>query len=306
MKITTQKLREMMTEWLSNPEMRTIPSIRVEEALHDDEDVTQEHIDSAAEDFGLAKGLTRQFVEEHIWKMWSRSENWVRAEKHILKENAPDYFYNSSGATEFIRDLYGASNKELVAKFSKNMKAAEKCVCRVFFPKSECLADKYRLEVVTTPEDDAVVGWCMFSDYPHWVNSSTDARTHAAMRSRCYEGFCQAICMRGHYSVFPDNRMLEEQTHCDCGVPYAWWNFVDDTNCDQYGVIPNFVMDKFIIKPQVVEKCNLGHEHVTSRAVYRFPTEVETLQSRHWCEHVGGSVIYRPFGRHVKSAKQKS
>lgn len=34
----------------------------------------------------------------------------------------------------------------------------------VGLPKSECLADNYRLEVVTTPEDDEVVGWTVLAD----------------------------------------------------------------------------------------------------------------------------------------------
>lgn len=169
MKITTQKLKEMMTGWLSNPNMRAIASIKEACALYDDDNVTQKDIDEAAEDFALAKGLTQQVVEDHIWKMWSRGENWSRAEKHLLKDNAPDYFYlrsNNLGeqVPRFMSDLYGDSNKELVAKFFNDMKAAEKCVLRVFVPKSERLADNYRLEVVTTPEDDEVVGWTVLAD----------------------------------------------------------------------------------------------------------------------------------------------
>lgn len=42
-------------------------------------------------------------------------------------------------------------------------KQAKKCIFRCFYPDNQ-LADNYRLEVVTTPDDTEVVGWTVIVD----------------------------------------------------------------------------------------------------------------------------------------------
>lgn len=161
MKLTTKKLKEMMSKWLSNFDMKSITSIREITGTFDDEELNQKHIDCAAKQFGLGTGFTKEFVEDHIWKTWSAVDSWSRVKKYLLREDAFDYFY-ANGC--FAIDLYGDANKQLVTKFFNSPELAQKCICRVFVPKNDSLRDNYRLEVITTPEDDEVVGWSLFVD----------------------------------------------------------------------------------------------------------------------------------------------
>lgn len=87
-----------------------------------------------------------------------------------------------------------------------------------------------------------------------------------------YEGHVQQLCSNGHYltaDAYSDNLA------CACGAGIAWSNSVDDTNGDSFGVIPPEEFEKILVQEAVVETCNLGHNHVTSLAVYRIPQEGE-------------------------------
>ncbi len=59
--------------------------------------------------------------------------------------------------------MLGESNQDLVDKYFKDLKLAEKCVYRMFVPNNQ-LADNYRLEVITTHDDSEVVGWWVTVD----------------------------------------------------------------------------------------------------------------------------------------------
>lgn len=98
-----------------------------------------------------------------------------------------------------------------------------------------------------------------------------------------YEGYSQIICRCGTYFSQP---VYNESPCQNCGnnnieTPTDWYNPVDDTNCDSYGYIPTEVIDKhFCIEAEVVETCNLGHQHITKRAKYRVPTKEEASKLR--------------------------
>jgi len=69
-KLSTAKLKEMISGWLSKPE------IRQELAHHTDgygcrnEEELRKRIDDTAELFEFRKGCTPAELEEHIWKLW--------------------------------------------------------------------------------------------------------------------------------------------------------------------------------------------------------------------------------------------
>lgn len=89
-----------------------------------------------------------------------------------------------------------------------------------------------------------------------------------------YEGYEQLICDKGHYYVAS---CWDEKPKClDCGsAVIAWHNSVDDTNCDDWGIIPEEQIEALVIEPAVYETCNLEHPHLISPAVYRIPREGE-------------------------------
>ncbi len=105
-----------------------------------------------------------------------------------------------------------------------------------------------------------------------------------------YEGREQIICVRGHY--YERDVAYREPAICICGADVGWDNQVDDTNCDSYGEIPfALLVQKFQTTPEVVETCNLGHNHVTAPAVFRVPTHEETYKLRHWRPSYGGTPL---------------
>ncbi len=166
-KLSTKKLKVMIAEWLSKPEIR-------KELQHHSE---IENPDEIRKSWDGNKDVTRleyeldlwkapksiktcaQF-EEFIWNMWCDGEQWKRFEKRKLKEDWESYFYDDGC---FAIDMLGEEKKDLIKQFIADPQLAEKCILRVFVPDNE-LANNYRLEVVTTPDDFEVVGWTVIVD----------------------------------------------------------------------------------------------------------------------------------------------
>lgn len=172
-KLSTAKLKKLIGEWLSKPEIR--------ESLKHHSDVhTRENLDYVAELFGGKKGCTQSDLEQHIWGMWCDGGRWKRREKRMLKDEWEDKLSMTEYLGEwkpglpgnqqerrqvpyFDVDMVGEANMELVAKLHADPKQAAKCIFREFEPDNQ-LADNYRLEVVTTPDDSEVVGWTVIVD----------------------------------------------------------------------------------------------------------------------------------------------
>ena len=88
-----------------------------------------------------------------------------------------------------------------------------------------------------------------------------------------YEGRTQYLCQNRHLytrDVYDSNDLCEH-----CGKSPVFQNGVDDTNCDEWGIIPPSVWEQLLLAPETVEVCNLNHKHVTAAATYRVPTAEE-------------------------------
>ena len=97
-----------------------------------------------------------------------------------------------------------------------------------------------------------------------------------------YEGHYNFLCQNGHLWTEPENYGSAGYGPCpECKAEIVWQNAVDETNCDDVGVIPPDEWKKLLVTPEKVEVCNLGHHHNTAPAVYRVPTEEEHKQMRH-------------------------
>jgi hypothetical protein len=178
-KLTTAKLKSMISKWISTPEIRK----DLDQFGWWEERTPEEQrklIDTEAAYYGFRTGCTQEELEEHIWKLWCDGNQWKRSEKYNLKDEAVDTFSaieyingfnaNLAGIHQPIRhvpnfpvDFCGECNQDLVEKYFKDPKLAEKCVKRVFIPDNE-LAENYRLEVITTHDDTEVVGWQVITD----------------------------------------------------------------------------------------------------------------------------------------------
>jgi hypothetical protein len=89
-----------------------------------------------------------------------------------------------------------------------------------------------------------------------------------------FEGYYQALCKNGHKFNFNISYDWDEEETARC--PYcnekvAWYNIVDDTNCDQAGHFDDFE----ILTPKVICTCDkCKHEHVSQVATYKIPKNV--------------------------------
>lgn len=175
-KLSTAAIKTLISTWLSNPDTR-------KELQHHTEDLDTAHpvaacgsrpemsaLEYTIDFFGAPKGTTREQLEEHIWKMWCDGSRWKRLEKRRLNDDFDSYIfvdkYGVGGKTNepsFNVDMCGDFDKDAVQRLLNNDAEAKKCILRVFQPDNQ-LADNYRLEVVTNPQDDAVVGWTVFVD----------------------------------------------------------------------------------------------------------------------------------------------
>jgi hypothetical protein len=59
--------------------------------------------------------------------------------------------------------MVGDADIDLVTKYFNDQQQAGKCIFRCFVPDNQ-LADHYRLEVTTTPDDTEVIGWTVIGD----------------------------------------------------------------------------------------------------------------------------------------------
>lgn len=105
-----------------------------------------------------------------------------------------------------------------------------------------------------------------------------------------YEGFRQLLCERGH--LVEVDCYEQDPLQCDrlhegelCGKPIVFTNQVDDTNGDQWGVIPNSCWNKLKIFDEVESKCSECHQSVVvSHAQYRVPTDKEAIEFKHFVD----------------------
>lgn len=159
-KLSTNQLKTMMVTWLSNPKFRE------DLKYYSDYNPDEAEFHEKCIIFETSENIeTKEQLEEHIWKLWTNSEQWRHHEKRKLKENYDEYLDNRDGDSvgNFPIDIGGEYDSFLVEKFSENPALAKNCILRVFVP-DNVLGDNYRLEIVTTPEDDAIIGWTVIVD----------------------------------------------------------------------------------------------------------------------------------------------
>jgi hypothetical protein len=103
-----------------------------------------------------------------------------------------------------------------------------------------------------------------------------------------YEGYTQVLCKNGHsfdYDVWdsenPTSSYWDDSDICKtwrcriCGKPLAWWNSVDETNCDAAGFV-----ELEIDTPEetcVCDKC--GVSHTSKIETYKIPKSEGHLMS---------------------------
>jgi hypothetical protein len=170
MKFSTDKLKALISTWLNVPEAR-------EDLRHHSDSMTYDDFDKAAGYWKAPKNCdTVEKLEQHIWDLWCDGSRWNCEEEREWGDEA-DFIESQLVGTwdpepskrvyrkvpTFPCDMLGDHNSVLVKKFFDDSELGKKCIYRYFSPDNQ-LADNYRLEVVTTPDDTEVVGWWVTVD----------------------------------------------------------------------------------------------------------------------------------------------
>jgi hypothetical protein len=109
-----------------------------------------------------------------------------------------------------------------------------------------------------------------------------------------YVGYEQHLCKSGHLfaqdsEYFPGE---VDAPNCPyCGEPSVFFNSVDNTNGEEWGLIPEEEWKGLQITEEVRKICNLGHEHVIAKATYRIPTKEMRLRMRHFYDPESGDFL---------------
>lgn len=188
-KLSTAALKAMIPTWLATPEAREL--LKCHSDPSDDastETERREWLDRNCGWYGAASGSTEEQLEARVWTLWCDPMQWKRIQKHRLKGEWGSYFHQTCGAvmgddyvyrhgedecmrhactepkvTRLSVDQQGSYDQARADACWADARHAQACWLRVFVPDND-LADNYRLEVITTPEDDAVVGWTIVTD----------------------------------------------------------------------------------------------------------------------------------------------
>lgn len=99
-----------------------------------------------------------------------------------------------------------------------------------------------------------------------------------------YEGFEQHICENGHlFEKVCDYAFCETESKCPtCNAKSVWYNAVDQTNGEEYGVILAGEWERFKLSDGVVKVLNCGCPHTIKKATYRVPSPDEVKEIRSW------------------------
>lgn len=96
-----------------------------------------------------------------------------------------------------------------------------------------------------------------------------------------YEGWTEHICSNGHR--FCKDAHDHDNSCTDCGENSIWSNEIDDTNGEEFGIIPEEFWDKFLISQPNYQKCQICN-NVTHHepAKYKIPNDDELKELRHF------------------------
>ena len=196
MKLSTEALKKLITKWLGEAEGAPTREDLEHYAEYNHKiyvsreagyrERTPEELaqlrEEVAKSWNLSKWTSDEELLDRIFDEWRKGENWKRSEKRkVGQENWIEYFgspdYDKLGRddpwpprldqcklAEFPIDVCGEHDADLHRKGFEDPKWGARCIYRMFLPRNDHLADNYRLEVITTAEDDAVIGWWITVD----------------------------------------------------------------------------------------------------------------------------------------------
>ena len=167
-KLTSEDFEKLISGWLSNPDLKKGVEAY---ASYAEDDIPEE-------EWGTK---SQEELNALIWNIWCDGSQWELQEKTILGEEYDYYFeYHTPEAAEQFNRFYpncdpiisgwsfnldhcGGYNQDILNKVCSEHSIPPKCWVRSFEPKGS-LGNNFRLECVSTPEDNEVVGWVVIVD----------------------------------------------------------------------------------------------------------------------------------------------
>lgn len=184
-KLNTAALKAMIPTWVGSPSARELLRCHSDFSRDGTPPEQATLLARACEWFELPVGSSAARLEAHVWSLWCDPKQWKRVEKRRLKDEWSSYFHETcecsrdpgfdpvlhdlpcprDRAIALSVDMLGSCDYELLDRMldQHTGEVLTRCWLRVFVPDND-LADNYRLEVVTTPDDDAVIGWTVITD----------------------------------------------------------------------------------------------------------------------------------------------
>ena len=158
-KLSTDIIKNMISSWITNS---NIPETVEEIWKNRLEEESEEELKEYMKEYKIPKHVQVKDLPVFMKNQIMNGDNWKRWSKNKLGPGAESYFILSPTLTYSIGIIDdGDGFPEAEAKLtSQNL---EKCIVRMFSPPGY-LGDRYRLQVITTPDDTEVVGWTTIED----------------------------------------------------------------------------------------------------------------------------------------------
>lgn len=160
-KLSSADLKEMIGQWLSTLEARQKLSwhyFRSSSSSSFNRDDAAAAV-CYAELFNMPVGSSPEDVNERMLQEFADPSKWKRESKQ--RAQSSDEATCEDVIERFEPDVVGLLNEQRITSLGD---AVGSCWCRTFTPKHETLADNFRLEVLTTPDDSEVIAWSVIVD----------------------------------------------------------------------------------------------------------------------------------------------
>lgn len=156
-KLCTDKIKNLIIQWLSNTELHKLIK---EYYIEDIEDISDfKNTYDCINNINSLDDFYTYLISE-----WTNKNNWKRNSKSKLKKDYTQFLIDDNNKYYFETGFYGNYNQNLVDYYCYNSHLAKNCIVRYFSCTNELIANNFYIYVITTPEDDKIIGWGIHHD----------------------------------------------------------------------------------------------------------------------------------------------
>ena len=149
-KLSSTEIKNLIIQWMNVPDVYNIITRKYVMLFDNDleDEFNKERISEITDYYKC--GATKEAVKNAIISSITNPQNWSEVEKYSASESfySDELFYDTAGYIAEDASLYDI----------------EKCTLREFYIGDDYVADNYRLEVITNPDDNKVIFWNLIED----------------------------------------------------------------------------------------------------------------------------------------------